>query len=678
MLPHAASTLSASRFGSLLQERNACTEARKYTIRVLNLSTSRSSRRNVAKNLATPSRRSLKIVVSAESASVSPGRDVPPSPLRDLDVTRENVDTRLVSPVGGSSEFARSLANELEAHQGSFRRGVGGNTLGPHALTLEPDDTTNEFQELHFREVGRKYGNAVVKELKNAEENSPDVGIRTLVSAMALIMGTAVGPGILGLPAATLAAGIPASSFMVIGAWVYVTCSILLVAEISCAVMAEKGQKEVSFTGLVESTLGHGGARLVAMVYASLNYALLVACVAGLGSILHGWVPVPAAGFWSAASAVVVGGLVAFSPFKILDRFNRALCGLMLAAISSLVAIGLCAGRETVASSSRLFSSFSFSSTFSAVPVTVLTLGFHVITPVICKVMKGKPQEARKAILLGGAVPLAMVLAWNGVVLSLAGTNRSNGLDPIKLLLSLNRSAAPAVQAFAFAALGTTLIGYAVSFPKQLADTAQIFSQGARQLVEKERADGDIRPLLWALCPPTLAAILWPTAFASALDFAGVYANCFLFGILPPLMAWIHRYHHNKEGNVSSGENQILVPGGKLLLIVLFGDIEAWLAIHTLHLCIIQMIGFRCEAGVVSSNCDRLEEQTKRNSRRLTATAANVRSGDVVMSLADLIQTEIFLTSKKIMYRSKGLLRQDFYVNKICITTKRNLQTQRK
>ncbi|KAF5202565.1 Tryptophan/tyrosine permease [Thalictrum thalictroides] len=40
---------------------------------------------------------------------------------------------------------------------------------------------------------------------------------------------------------------------------------------------------------------------------------------------------------------------------------------------------------------------------------------------------------------------------------------------------------------------------------------------------------------------PLLIASFFPAAFSKALDFAGIYANCFLFGILPPAMAWIHR-----------------------------------------------------------------------------------------------------------------------------------------
>lgn len=38
-----------------------------------------------------------------------------------------------------------------------------------------------------------------------------------------------------------------------------------------------------------------------------------------------------------------------------------------------------------------------------------------------------------------------------------------------------------------------------------------------------------------------LIASSYNAAFSRALEFAGVYANCFLFGVLPPAMAWIHR-----------------------------------------------------------------------------------------------------------------------------------------
>lgn len=116
--------------------------------------------------------------------------------------------------------------------------------------------------------------------------------------------------------------------------------------------------------------------------------------------------------------------------------------------------------------------SWSISSILPALPVTVLTFGFHVITPFICKIVENSVYEAREAVLIGGVVPLLMVLSWNLILLGLAGTNSAASPgDPISLLLSVNPSALSAVQGFAFSALATSLIGYPVSFPKQLLDT---------------------------------------------------------------------------------------------------------------------------------------------------------------------------------------------------------------
>ncbi|GLJ31824.1 hypothetical protein SUGI_0640390 [Cryptomeria japonica] len=72
----------------------------------------------------------------------------------------------------------------------------------------------------------------------------------------------------------------------ILGSWVYVISSMLLVIELSCTVMEDKGLDEVTFTGLAMYTLGDNMGVLVAIVCAILNYALLVACTIGLGSLV--------------------------------------------------------------------------------------------------------------------------------------------------------------------------------------------------------------------------------------------------------------------------------------------------------------------------------------------------------------------------------------------------------
>lgn len=466
--------------------------------------------------------------------------------------------------------------------------------------------------------------------------------------AVSLIMGTAVGPGMLALPSATIKSGPLPSAIVIILSWVYVISSILLVAELSYAAMEEDGLEEVSFTGLATKALGPLMGSFVAVVYASLSFSLLVACVSGIGSIVSQWFPLMHHVVAHALFPFFVGVVIGFFPFKAIDITNRSLCFLMLLSITTLVGVGFSVGRRNLLNAFS-FASWSPASILPAIPVTVLTLGFHVITPFVCKIVGKNINNVRNAVLFGGSAPLLMVLSWNVVVLGLAGTNPFDSGDPIGLLLSVSPSALPAIQAFAFAALATSLIGYAVSFPKQLTDTLTlisgnndskgqivsenqtfvgateggrvgfaVFSMGKKGISgrasftrswplfnlpkynraskikvfaeghtedfsaktaevlcdsESSQADSNSSDFLvkfLVLGAPVFIASFFRAAFSKALDFAGVYANCFLFGILPPVMAWIYHSKRKLRSNKAVDEDASLLPGGNISLFILF------------------------------------------------------------------------------------------------------------
>ncbi|KAJ3669373.1 hypothetical protein LUZ60_011323 [Juncus effusus] len=393
-------------------------------------------------------------------------------------------------------------------------------------------------------------------------------------TAVSLIIGTAVGPGMLGLPSCTIKSGLLPSSLMIFLSWIYVISSILLVAELTFATMKEENLQEVSFTGISSNTLGANFGTFVAIVYACLSFSLMIACVSGIGSLLSKQFRFLNPILANSIFPIFIGVLIGFFPFKAIDTTNRLLCCLMLLSILTLVSFGISIGRNNILNSLN-FSSWSLKSVLPAVPVTVLTLGFHVITPFICKIAGDTVFDARKAILIGGSVPLLMVLSWNAVIISLAQkgnlVNPSANYDPIKLLLSVNNSVLPAVQGFAFTALGTSLIGYLVSFPKQLADTVDLvierFNLKNGDLIEEFSSERKYLGVTWlVLIVPVFIACFFSSAFAKALDFAGIYANCFLFGVLPPFMAWIHR---SRSKRLSISDKEIL-PGGNIVLLLLF------------------------------------------------------------------------------------------------------------
>lgn len=448
------------------------------------------------------------------------------------------------------------------------------------SCTTHNDNTVAEDFDVNFQH----------QKSRQVEQQQEGTHEKNFWGAVSLIIGTAVGPGMLSLPAATIKSGSFPSTIVILLSWLYVVSSIILVAELSFAAMEEDGVEEVSFTSLATKTLGSRFGTFVAIVYASLSFSLLVACVSGIGSLVSQWFPWMNLVMAHALFPLAVVTVILFFPFKAIDAANRFLCVIMLFSITALVAIGLSVARKDLLGSFG-YASWGFSSILPAIPVTVLTLGFHVVTPFICKIAGNTVKEARKAILVGGAVPLVMVLSWNLIVLGLAGTNRA---DPISLLLSVNPSALPAVQGFAFTALATSLIGYAVSFPKQLIDTLElIFGKvnSGKQISSNSQMDSNadgigrvgivvysgrpnlgnvgkvsyigtgciaaseakLKPsmigfdsfktfeMIIVLGAPVLITSFFRSTFTRALDFAGVYANCFLFGILPPAMAYIQQ-----------------------------------------------------------------------------------------------------------------------------------------
>ncbi|MED6157894.1 hypothetical protein PIB30_027694 [Stylosanthes scabra] len=412
--------------------------------------------------------------------------------------------------------------------------------------------------------------NNATQETSNNDGNEEKKNKKSFWGAVGLIVGTAVGPGMLGLPSLTIKSGPFPSTIIILLSWLYVISSIILVAELTFAAMEQEGLQEVSFTALATRSLGNTMGAFVSFVYASLSFSLLVACVAGIGSIFSTILPMlKDLLLLHSLFPLFVGILIAFFPFHTVDVANRLLCFLMLLSITTLVAVGMYVARAKIISS-FFVSSWWFSSIVPIIPVAVLTLGFHVITPFICNIAGDTVEEAQKAILIGGIVPLAMVLSWNLIVLGLVGIHGTNSEDPISLLLSVNPSALTAIRGFAFSALATSLIGYAVSLPKQIVDTVELVWQndegrnnyGSDGRVGFELESVKVLVTVLVLGLSVVIASFFKSTFSRALDFAGVYANCFLFGILPPVMAYIHQSKNKIRESI--------IPGGNGTLLLLF------------------------------------------------------------------------------------------------------------
>ena len=133
-----------------------------------------------------------------------------------------------------------------------------------------------------------------------------------------------------------------------------------------------------------------------------------------------------------------------------------------------------------------------------------------------------------------------------------AGKQGQNAIGPMKQLI-------PKVfqigRFFAFFALTTSFIPLALSFFDFLADGLKWEEKGPRRMV--------LCGVVFGI--PMIIAIVYPNIFLVALGYAGGISCAFLFGLMPPVLAWVGRYIKRYP------QDKPQLPGGKAALIFLMG-----------------------------------------------------------------------------------------------------------
>ncbi|KAF8021906.1 hypothetical protein BT93_G2138 [Corymbia citriodora subsp. variegata] len=392
-----------------------------------------------------------------------------------------------------------------------------------------------------------------------AEEGSEKKG--TMAGAVALIVGTSIGSGILALPKKASSAGLFPSSVCMILCWAFLLIEALLLVEINVNMWKRKkkinkgGEDEleiISIRTMAQETLGKWGGGFATVTYVFLGYTSMVAYCSKSGEILFHLINLPAsfAGFlFTALFALLisVGGTPAT------DKVNQWLTASMIGLLVTIEVLAVVLGGW-----SGFGGSGDWEKVPATIPVMIFTLVYHDAAPVICAYLGGDLKRIRNSILLGSTIPLLALLIWDTIALALL--NDANQVsDPVDLLLSVNWSGVPLmVEAFSLLAIGTSLIGTLLGFSeffKEQLTNYELQSPSGQILQEPKevfavRKWWDRKKLSFAsvaivVAPSILVSTTVPDAFSAATDIAGGYCMTMLYGILPPAMAWA--MHHSEE-----------------------------------------------------------------------------------------------------------------------------------
>ena len=277
----------------------------------------------------------------------------------------------------------------------------------------------------------------------------------------ALIAGTTVGAGVLALPEITGPSGFLPSSEVLVAMWVYFVATGFCLAEVNLATLCALGSSKdgVSLFSVTRSTLGNGGALVFSAAYVFMHECLTIACCLKGAEILSSGKYVADVGFDEAVLVFggAIGLFVALSNEKVLDFTNRLLVLFIVSALIGLVS--LCVGEVDAANLERS----DFSVVGNTIPGVAVAFVYQSVLPSVVSSLEGDVPKIKKATILGTAVPLAMFLLWNAVVLgALSGEDlMTSGVNPVDLLASKIESGYGTVliDAFSFSAVATSFIG---------------------------------------------------------------------------------------------------------------------------------------------------------------------------------------------------------------------------
>lgn len=374
-----------------------------------------------------------------------------------------------------------------------------------------------------------------------------------VVGGTLLIAGTAIGVGMLALPVATGPGGFIPSMAIYFVCWLFMLCTGLLLVELSLNM-----PKGSSFISMADRLLGPMGRSLFWIVYLFLFVTVMIAHAAGGGEVLKEIPGLHELPSWaSTVLYTAVFAPVVYLGARSVDRLNMFLISGVVLCYFAFIAVSIRSVDVSLLSYAR------WGKAWLALPILFTAFTYQVIIPTLMTYMEYNVKKIRLAIFLGSSIPLVIYLIWEFLILGIVPAEGPNGLieagrlgqnavGPLKQFVQ-----SPVIfqigKYFAFFALTTSFIPLALSFYDFMADGLKWEKKGSKRAILCAGVFGI----------PLLIALKYPHVFLVALGYAGGISCALLFGLMPPLMAWVARYIKKYPAETRQ------LPGGKPFLAIL-------------------------------------------------------------------------------------------------------------
>ena len=371
------------------------------------------------------------------------------------------------------------------------------------------------------------------------------------VGSTLLVAGTMIGAGMLAMPLTSAGIGFGFTLVLLLGLWALLTFSALLFVE-----LYQTAESDAGIGTLAEQYFGKAGRIIATAVLIIFLYALIAAYVSGGGSLLKDLLP---ESFGDKVSAllftVIFGSFIVIGTHSV-DKINRVLFFVMLAAFAVVLSLML----PAIKFDNLMATPIDNALIISASPVFFTAFGFHGSIPSLNKYLGGNVKALRISILAGSAITLCAYILWQMSTHGLLTQNEFlqllkedatlNGLVKATLAITGSNVIAGAVKLFSTLALVTSFLGVGLGLLECIEDLLKrSFNISA----------GRISLGLMTFIPPLVFALFYPEGFILALGYAG-QMFAFYAVVLPVSLVWkARRAHSNLPYKVWGGNLTLII-----------------------------------------------------------------------------------------------------------------------
>ena len=371
------------------------------------------------------------------------------------------------------------------------------------------------------------------------------------VGSTLLVAGTMIGAGMLAMPLTSAGIGFCFTLVLLLGLWALLTFSALLFVE-----LYQTAESDAGIGTLAEQYFGKTGRIIATAVLIIFLYALIAAYISGGGSLLKDLLP---ESFGDKVSillfTVIFGSFIVIGTHSV-DKINRVLFFVMLAAFAVVLSLML----PEIKFDNLMATPIDNALIISASPVFFTAFGFHGSIPSLNKYLGGNVKALRISILTGSAITLCAYILWQMSTHGLLTQNEFlqilkedatlNGLVKATLAITGSNIIAGAVKLFSTLALVTSFLGVGLGLLECIEDLLKrSFNVTA----------GRISLGLLTFIPPLVFALFYPEGFILALGYAG-QMFAFYAVVLPVSLVWkARRAHTNLPYKVWGGNLTLII-----------------------------------------------------------------------------------------------------------------------